>query len=119
MIIADQAACLSPADGHRWTPNCARILPCWIGLGDKKVEAEAGLVAFRLDHDAVMARASAAIECDRAVTLRPAPAWHAYATALLTLRRRRYGPSSAAGGGRRRRGRLDRRRRWMRGAKAR
>lgn len=53
------------------------------GQGDRKVEAEAGRAAFRLDRDAVMERISRH-QCDRTVTLRPAPHGMAYVTALLT-----------------------------------
>ncbi|WP_081394917.1 HNH endonuclease [Mycolicibacterium conceptionense] len=83
MIIADQAACLSPADRHAMDTELCADPAVLDGLGDRKVEAEAGRVAFRLDHDAVMARISRH-QCDRTVTLRPAPHGMAYVTALLT-----------------------------------
>ncbi|MFV8053590.1 HNH endonuclease [Mycobacterium sp. 48b] len=83
MIIADQAACLSPADRHAMDAELCADPDVLDGLGDRKVEAEAGRVAFRLDQDAVMERISRH-QCDRAVTLRPAPHGMAYVTALLT-----------------------------------
>lgn len=82
MIIADQAACLSPADRHAMDAELCADPDVLDGLGDRKVEAEAGRVAIRLDHDAVMERISRH-QCDRTVTLRPAPHGMAYVTALL------------------------------------
>ncbi|MED5812585.1 DUF222 domain-containing protein [Mycolicibacterium sp. 050232] len=83
MIIADQAACLSSADRHAMDAELCADPDVLDGLGDRKIEAEAGRVAIRLDHDAVMARISRH-QCDRTVTLRPAPHGMAYVTALLT-----------------------------------
>lgn len=83
MIIAGQAACLSPADRHVMDAELCAGPDVLDGQGDRKVEAEAGRVAFRLDRDAVMERISRH-QCDRTVTLRPAPHGMAYVTALLT-----------------------------------
>ncbi|OFB44920.1 HNH endonuclease [Mycolicibacterium sp. (ex Dasyatis americana)] len=83
MIIADQAACLTPADRHAMDAALCADPDVLDGLGDRKVEAEAGRVAFRLDQDAVMARISRH-QCDRTVTARPAPHGMMYLTALLT-----------------------------------
>ncbi|OLO99117.1 HNH endonuclease [Mycolicibacterium porcinum] len=82
-IIADQAACLSPADRHTMDAELCADPDVLDGLGDRKVEAEAGRVAIRLDHDAVMERISRH-QCDRTVTARPAPHGMMYLTALLT-----------------------------------
>ncbi|CDO27961.1 HNH endonuclease [Mycolicibacterium porcinum] len=83
MIIAGQAACLSPADRHVMDAELCAGPDVLDGQGDRQVEAEAGRVAFRLDRDAVMERISRH-QCDRTVTLRPAPHGMAYVTALLT-----------------------------------
>ncbi|MED5815876.1 HNH endonuclease signature motif containing protein [Mycolicibacterium sp. 050232] len=83
MIIADQADCLSPADRHAMDAELCADPDVLEGLGDRKVEAEAGRVAIRLDHDAVMERISRH-QCDRTVTARPAPHGMMYLTALLT-----------------------------------
>lgn len=83
MIIADQAACLSPADRHAMDAELCADPDVLDGLGDRRVEAEAGRVAIRLDHDAVMERISRH-QCDRTVTARPAPHGMMYLTALLT-----------------------------------
>ncbi|WP_166902934.1 HNH endonuclease signature motif containing protein [Mycobacterium sp. DL440] len=83
MIIADQAACLSPADRRAMDAELCADPDVLDGLGDRKVEAEAGRVAIRLDHDAVMERISRH-QCDRTVTARPAPHGMMYLTALLT-----------------------------------
>ncbi|WP_308170500.1 HNH endonuclease [[Mycobacterium] fortunisiensis] len=83
MIIADQAACLAPADRRVMDAELCADPDVLDGLGDRKVEAAAGRVAIRLDHDAVMERISRH-QCDRAVTARPAPHGMMYVTALLT-----------------------------------
>lgn len=83
MIIADHAACLSSADRRAMDAELCADPDVLDGLGDKKVDAEAGRVAFRLDHDAVMDRISRH-QCDRTVTMRRAPHGMVYVTALLT-----------------------------------
>ncbi len=83
MIIADHAECLRPEDRRIMDAELCADPSGLDGLGDRKVEAEAGRVAFRLDRDAVMERISRH-QCDRTVTLRPAPHGMAYVTALLT-----------------------------------
>lgn len=83
MIITEHADCLSPADRRAMDVELCADPAKLDGLGNAKVAAEAGRVAFRLDHDAVMDRISRH-QSDRTVTLRPAPHGMAYVTALLT-----------------------------------
>ena len=54
------------------------------GKGDKRIEAEAKKIAYRLDPQAVVDRAAKA-EADRTVTIRPAPDTMAYVTVLLPV----------------------------------
>jgi Domain of unknown function (DUF222) len=83
MIIADHAACLSPEDRRAMDGELCSDPSDLDGLGDKKIDAEAGRAAFRLDSAAVLDSLSRH-ERDRTVTLRPAPHNMAYVTALLT-----------------------------------
>lgn len=83
MIIAEHAACLTPADRRTMDAELCADPERLDGLGDRKVDAAAGRVAFRLDHDAVMNRISRH-QSDRTVTVRPAPHSMVYVTALLT-----------------------------------
>lgn len=83
MIIADHAACLRPEDRRAMDSELCSDPSDLDGLGDKKIDAEAGRVAFRLDHDAVMDSISRH-QVDRTVTVRPAPHCMVYVTALLT-----------------------------------
>ncbi|WP_156618337.1 DUF222 domain-containing protein, partial [Mycobacterium sp. 852013-51886_SCH5428379] len=54
------------------------------GWGDKRVEAEAKKIAYRLDAQAVVERAAKAA-ADRTVTIRPAPECMTYVTVLLPV----------------------------------
>ncbi|WP_448334305.1 hypothetical protein, partial [Streptomyces sp. DSM 41534] len=83
MIIAEHAACLTPADRRTMDAELCADPERLDGLGDRKVDAAAGRIAFRLDHDAVMNRISRH-QSDRTVTVRPAPHSMVYVTALLT-----------------------------------
>lgn len=83
MIITEHADCLSPADRRAMDVELCADPAKLDGLGDRKVDAEAGRIAIRLDHDAVMERISRH-QSDRTVTMRPAPHGMAYVTALLT-----------------------------------
>jgi Domain of unknown function (DUF222) len=54
------------------------------GLGDKRIEADAKAIAYRLDPQAVVDRTSKAAH-DRTVTIRPAPDTMTYVTVLLPV----------------------------------
>ena len=83
MIIADHAACLRPEYRRAMDSELCCDPSDLDGLGDRRVDAEAGRIAFRLDHDAVMDSISRH-QVDRTVTVRPAPHGMVYVTALLT-----------------------------------
>lgn len=83
MIITGHAECLSPENRRALDAELCADPAKLEGKGDKKIHADAGRIAFRLDSDAVLA-AMSRHQCDRTVTVHPAPYGMAYVTALLT-----------------------------------
>ena len=73
------------------------------GLGDRALVAAAKRVAYRLDPHAVVERARRA-QCERRISVRPAPDTMAYLTALLPVAQAVAGYAALAEGG----GRADR-----------
>lgn len=81
-LIVREAACLSPADRRRLDAQLCADHSTLIGLGDNRLTADAKTIAYQLDPQAVIDRATRAPE-DRAVTFRPAADNMAIVTALL------------------------------------
>ena len=80
-IVVEQFACLTPEGRRAGDELIGPELP---GLGDRAVEARAAGIAYRLDPEAVMAKARGAVT-DRYVSLRPAPETMSRFTALLPV----------------------------------
>ena len=83
-LIVRESACLDLADRHLLDAELCAEPGRLIGLGDRRVAAEARAIAYRLDPHAVVDRAVRA-ERERTVTIRPAPDCMTYLTALLPL----------------------------------
>lgn len=83
-LIVRESACLSVADRRTLDAEMCADIACLDGMGDKRVEAEAKKIAYRLDPQAVVDRAAKA-EKDRNVSIRPAPDTMTYVTALLPV----------------------------------
>ncbi len=81
-LIVREAACLSPADRRRLDLQLCADHSTLIGLGDNRLMGDAKTIAYQLDPQAVIDRATRAPE-DRAVTFRPAADNMAIVTALL------------------------------------
>lgn len=81
-LIVREAACLSPADRRRLDAQLCADHSTLIGLGDNRLMGDAKTIAYQLDPQAVIDRATRAPE-DRAVTFRPAADNMAIVTALL------------------------------------
>jgi hypothetical protein len=81
-LIAREAACLCPADRRRLDEQLCADPTALIGLGDKRIRGDAKTLAYQLDPQAVIDRATRAPE-DRTVTFRPAADNMAIVTALL------------------------------------
>jgi hypothetical protein len=83
-LIVRESACLSVE--HRRVVDeelCADVSGLE-GMGDKRIEAEAKKIAYRLDPQAVVDRAAKAA-AERTVTCRPAPDMMTYVSALLPV----------------------------------
>src|SRR5581483_10972535 len=81
MLVARETAWLSRE--HRAVVD-AQLAPRLGQLGDRRVEAEAKKLAYRLDPEGALAKVRGA-ETDRRVTLRPAPETMARLTGLLPV----------------------------------
>ncbi|MDQ2637059.1 MAG: 13E12 repeat family protein, partial [Actinomycetota bacterium] len=83
-LIVRESACLSIEDRQRLDAEMCADIAGLDGMGDKRVEAEAKKIAYRLDPQAVVDRMAKA-EKDRNVSIRPAPDTMTYVTALLPV----------------------------------
>ena len=83
-LIVRESACLSVEDRRMLDAELCRDVSALEGLGDRRVEAEAKRIAYRLDPQAVVDRAAKAAS-ERTVTCRPAPDTMTYVTALLPV----------------------------------
>ena len=83
-LIVRESACLDLADRRVLDAELCADPERLIGLGDRRIAADARAIAYRLDPHAVVDRAVRA-ERERAVTIRPAPDCMTYLTALLPL----------------------------------
>ncbi|MDA4105948.1 HNH endonuclease [Mycolicibacterium holsaticum] len=83
-VIVRESACLSIEDRRTLDEEMCADLAGLEGVGDKRIEAEAKRIAYRLDPQAVVDQMAKA-EKDRTVTVRPAPDAMTYVTALLPV----------------------------------
>ena len=84
-LIARESACLEVEDRRRLDAEPCADVSKLDGMGDARITAAAKEIAARLDAQAVVDRAAKA-EADRTVTIRPAPDYMVYLTALLPVR---------------------------------
>ncbi|MGE2688782.1 HNH endonuclease [Mycolicibacterium pulveris] len=83
-LIVRESACLSVEDRQSLDAEMCADVAGLDGWGDKRIEAEAKKIAYRLDPQAVVDRMAKA-EKDRNVSVRPAPDSMTYVTALLPV----------------------------------
>jgi hypothetical protein len=83
-LIVRESACLTVEDRRTLDAEMCADVAGLGGMGDKRIEAEAKKIAYRLDPQAVVDRAAKA-EADRTVTIRPAPDTMTYVTVLLPV----------------------------------
>ncbi|AEV72654.1 hypothetical protein MycrhN_2053 [Mycolicibacterium rhodesiae NBB3] len=83
-LIVRESACLSLGDRRRLDVEMCADPAELAGKGDKRIEADAKAIAYRLDPQAVVDRAVRA-QSERTVTVRPAPDTMTYVTALLPM----------------------------------
>ncbi len=83
-VIVRESACLSLADRRRLDAEMCADVAGLAGKGDKRIEADAKAIAYRLDPQAFVDRAVRA-QSERTVTVRPAPDTMTYVTALLPI----------------------------------
>ena len=83
-LLVRETACLSVADRRRVDAELCADPGTLEGLGDRALVAAAKRVAYRLDPHAVVERARRA-QCERRISVRPAPDTMAYLTALLPV----------------------------------
>lgn len=83
-LIVRESACLDLEDRRALDAELCADAHRLRGLGDRRIAAEARMIAYRLDPHAVVDRAAQA-ERDRTVTIRPAPDCMTYLTALLPV----------------------------------
>ncbi|BCI53665.1 HNH endonuclease [Mycolicibacterium litorale] len=83
-LIVRESACLSVGHRRRLDAELCADLSALEGMGDKRIEAAAKRIAYRLDPQAVVDRAAKA-PSERTVTCRPAPDTMTYVTALLPV----------------------------------
>ena len=83
-LIVRESACLDIEDRRKLDAEMCADQAGLEGKGDKRIEADAKAIAYRLDPQAVVDRAVRA-ESERTVTSRPAPDNMAYVTALLPM----------------------------------
>lgn len=85
-LIVRESACLSVEDRRTLDAEMCGDVTTLAGMGDKRIEAEAKKIAYRLDPQAVVDRAAKAAE-DRNVWIRPAPDCMARLTVLLPVQK--------------------------------
>ncbi|WP_166905260.1 DUF222 domain-containing protein [Mycobacterium sp. DL440] len=85
-LIVRESACLSVEDRRALDAEMCADVTKLDGMGDKRIEAEAKKIAYRLDPQAVVDRAATAAE-DRNVWIRPAPDCMARLTVLLPVQK--------------------------------
>ncbi|MGV0814581.1 HNH endonuclease [Mycolicibacterium boenickei] len=83
-LIVRESACLDVEDRRALDAEICSDVSALEGLGDKRIEAEAKKIAYRLDPRAIVDRAAKAPE-DRRVTMRPAPDCMVNLTVLLPM----------------------------------
>jgi hypothetical protein len=83
-LIVKESACLDIEDRRTLDAEMCANLADLDGLGDKRIEANAKTIAYRLDPHAVVDRAVRAPH-ERTVTIRPAPDAMVHVTALLPM----------------------------------
>ncbi|ULE34340.1 HNH endonuclease [Mycobacterium sp. IDR2000157661] len=83
-LIVRESACLSVEDRRALDAEMCADAAALEGKGDKRIEADAKTIAYRLDPHAVVERAAKAA-ADRTVTIRPAPDCMANVTVLLPV----------------------------------
>ena len=83
-LIVKESACLDVEDRRTLDAEMCANLADLDGLGDKRIEANAKTIAYRLDPHAVVDRAVRAPN-ERTVTIRPAPDAMVHVTALLPM----------------------------------
>jgi hypothetical protein len=83
-LIVRESACLSVEDRAQLDAEMCADQSGLEGKGDKRIEADAKKIAYRLDAQAVVDRAVVA-ESERRVSIRPAPDNMAYVIALLPM----------------------------------
>ncbi|WP_018599455.1 DUF222 domain-containing protein [Mycobacterium sp. 155] len=71
-LIVRESACLTVEDRRALDAEMCGDVAQLEGMGDKRIEAQAKTIAYRLDPHAIVDRAAKAAE-DRTVTIRPAP----------------------------------------------
>lgn len=85
-LIVRESACLSVEDRRELDAEMCADVTKLGGMGDKRIEADAKKIAYRLDPQAVVDRAAKAAE-DRNVWIRPAPDCMARLTVLLPVQK--------------------------------
>lgn len=83
-LIVRESACLDVEDRRTLDAEMCADQSALEGLGNKRIEADAKAIAYRLDPQAVVDRAARA-PAERTVAIRPAPDAMTYVTALLPL----------------------------------
>jgi hypothetical protein len=83
-VIVRESACLSLEDRRRLDAELCADRAELEGKGDKRIEADAKAIAYRLDPQAFVDKAVRA-QSERTVTVRPAPDTMTYVTALLPM----------------------------------
>ncbi|MBO0679690.1 HNH endonuclease [Mycolicibacterium sp. S2-37] len=83
-ILVRESACLTVQHRRQLDADLCGDPSRLNGWGDKRIEAEAKKIAYRLDARAVVERAARAA-ADRSVSVRPAPDCMTYVTALLPV----------------------------------
>jgi hypothetical protein len=83
-LIVRESTCLSVEDRRLLDAELCASQESLEGKGDKRIEADAKAIAYRLDPQAIVDRAVRA-ESERTVTIRPAPDAMTYVTVLLPM----------------------------------
>ncbi len=83
-LIVRESACLDVEDRRALDAEMCADMAKLAGLGDRRIEANAKKIAYRLDPHAVVDRAVRA-PAERTVTIRPAPDAMTYLTALVPM----------------------------------
>jgi hypothetical protein len=83
-LIVRESACLTVEDRRTLDAELCANQQSLDGKGDKRIEADAKAIAYRLDPQAIVERAVRA-ESERTVTVRPAPDNMSYVTVLLPM----------------------------------